>query len=325
MRRALVQIVVAAGLAASEQAPPAAVAAAQRADWPAAVAACAGAFDPGTSAPDFWSVYARAALGAGDLRLAGELVGRGMVRFPAQDDLRRLELSLLVQARRPDEAAAAARSWLRTHGEDVDAWQALAWAAHERHDDAGLSAALEAAVILRPDDAGLRTRLAHTLRRLGQPQAALAHYRQLIGAADHDLRLAAAACAGEAGDPRQGLDWLHGDDAAARLLAARLHVQAGDTAAARDDLERLIAAGEHDARILTWAGHLAEQAGDPARAEACWSQASLDPEADAAPLRLAELYRRTARPAEARAVLERRLSARPGDVAARAMLDALPR
>jgi tetratricopeptide (TPR) repeat protein len=309
--------------------------AAAREDWAEAVRLLAEHCDPATAPAPALVLFQQAALARGDLRLALLLDERSLARFPEDQGVRRSDLSLLVHAQRPAEAATAARALLRLAPTDGEAWRALAWAEQELGDHEGALAALEAAFIAAPDAAS-RRRLAEAQLGAGQPQAALINLKVLIGAAtdprqlDPALLALGARAAADSGETAQALAWLdtipdqaRGRDL--RLFAARLALKAGDPKAAGAALEPLLAAGELDPTVLMWAAAIAERAGDPTRGEALLRQAvaAAGEKAGLARLRLADLLVRRGRLEEARTVLREALSADPGDTQARAMLDAL--
>jgi uncharacterized protein HemY len=144
--------------------------------------------------------------------------------------------------------------------------------------------------------------------------------------------LTASRAAAESGDLAQGRAWLDAvpeakRTRALRLQAARLAIQANDANAARAALDALIALGEQDASVLTWAGSLAEGGGDTARAEALYLKASGadNPAASAASLRLVALYLKQERIEDARNTLATHLAKRPDDQQARALQAQLER
>jgi tetratricopeptide (TPR) repeat protein len=304
-------------------------------DWNEAVRLLAEHCDPATSPVPALVLYEQAALARGDLRLAEVLDERALARFPDDEGARRCDLALLTRAGRAADAAAAAQRLLKLSPRDAEAWRALAWAEQELGDHDGALAALEAAFIVAPDPAS-RRRLAEAQLGAGQPQAALANFRVLVGAAadphalDPALLAIAARAAADSGETAQALAWLDAVPEAARtrelrLFAARLSLKAGDAKAAATALEPLLAAGDLDPAVLMWAAAIAERDGDPVRAEALLRQAvaASGDRVGLARLRLADLLARRGRLEEARAALREQLGADPGDRQARAMLDAL--
>lgn len=305
--------------------------AAARDDWHAASRAVAAAFEPGRSDRGLVIFLAQAAQRAGDWRLATLAAQEGILRFPDDDALRRVELSVLANAGRGEDARQAVLALLARNPDDVELWNHLAWAAHATGREDESLAAREAALAVRPDDRILRRRLAEAQLGRGLPQAALATVAPLLGerpdhAALSDAGLMQLACraASDAGEPARARAWLAAVPEAARnrdlrLLDARLAVQAGDPAAAAAALEALIALGEGDPGVLTWAASLAEQRGDAARAEALLLRAIAAEGGAAASLRLAALYIRQDRRDEAAGILATHLAKHPEDAQARAL------
>lgn len=134
-------------------------------------------------------LYARAAFEQGDLRLATLLTERGLVRFPDDLPLRRLDVALLLQRRAYPAAMEAALAVLVQVPEDPLAWRQLA-AAADRVRAAGSGdevavgpeatlqagplalAALEAAELVDPGDMQVRLRRAAALFERGAVDAA---------------------------------------------------------------------------------------------------------------------------------------------------------
>jgi uncharacterized protein HemY len=175
------------------------------------------------------------------------------------------------------------------------------------------------------------------------PQAAFATVKILVGQppltevlSDEALMITASRAAAEAGELQQGRAWLSAIPETKRtrplrLQAARLAIQAGDQQAAAAALDALIALGEQDATVLTWAGSLAEQRDDLARAETLYVKASsgenaaASAAASAASLRLVALYIKQKRLDDARVILATYLVKRPDDQQAKALQAQLDR
>lgn len=311
--------------------------AAAREDWPAAAAAAGAAIDPATADAGLLAFLATAGLRAGDWRLAEIAVHYGIMRYPRERSLRRIELAVLVNAGRHAAAREAVLALLDQEPGDAQLWRHLAWSAQEGGDADAAVAALEVALSVAPGDAATRRSLAQLQAGRGIPRAALDTLRPLLAEPAQtapDLLVLAARLAGEAGEPRAGLAWLAAvpaerRDRTQRLLAARLAIQAGETAEAAAALDAVIAGGERDPAVLAWAGSMAEARGEVARAEAFYLQASAGGGAAAGPaaLRLVALYLRQGRRDEARATLAAYRTVAPDDAQARALqarLDARP-
>lgn len=307
--------------------------AAAREDWSAASRAAAAAIDPGRSDRSLLVFLAQVALRAGDWRLATLAAQDGILRFPEDAALRRIELAVLVHAGRAEDARQAVLALLAQAPDDVELWQHLAWSAQQTGREDESLAAREAALTVRPADRALRRQLAEAQLARGLPQAALLTVAPLIGdppareaLADEGLMQVACRAAADGGELARARAWLaavsaEGRSRALRLLDARLAVRAGDEAAASAALDTLVAQGERDPAVLTWAAALAENRGEAARAEALFIQAVAVEGAgsSAAALRLATLYLKQERRDEAATVLAAHLAKHPEDVQARAL------
>jgi predicted Zn-dependent protease len=307
--------------------------AAAREDWPTASRAAAAAIDPGRSDRSLLIFLAQTALRAGDWRLATLAAQDGILRFPEDGSLRRIELAVLVHAGRAEDARQAVLALLAQAPDDADLWLHLAWSAQQTGREEEALAAREAALTVRPADRALRRQLAEAQLVHGLPQAALLTITPLVGEppsrevlADEPLILVACRAAADAGDLACARAWLAavpeaGRSRAVRLLDARLAVRAGDESAAGAALDTLVALGERDPAVLTWAAAMAEARGDLARAEALFIQAMAGEGAGqaAAALRLASLYLRQERRDEAATILATHLANHPEDAQARAL------
>ncbi|MGF1508226.1 MAG: tetratricopeptide repeat protein [Myxococcota bacterium] len=139
-------------------------------DWPGVIAALKDVVDVQRSSAPEIGLYARAAFEEGDLRLASVLVERGMLRFPDDVALRRLDIATLLKREAWGEASEAALGLLATNPDDALLWRQLA-AATERSDSALSMAALEAATLAAPEDARLALGLAGRLVEAGALEA----------------------------------------------------------------------------------------------------------------------------------------------------------
>jgi tetratricopeptide (TPR) repeat protein len=99
--------------------------------WAAAIDILRTFVDVDTSRAGELGLYARAAFEKGDLRLANVLVERGLIRFPTNLPLRRLDAALLLQRQAYGEAMEAALSVLAQAPSDALAWRQLAAAADQ--------------------------------------------------------------------------------------------------------------------------------------------------------------------------------------------------
>lgn len=278
-------------------------------------------------------LYAQCAYHGGDARLAAILVERGLLRYPSDNGFRRLDIALLIEAKRYEQAAAAARALLNTDASQPESWKLLAFAEQQDGHDAESRMALEAQWLLSPDDHALRRRLAEAEYSGGQYSAAVAHFRALIGdppSADAVLLEIGARAAAEAGDLIAARAWIDAIPAdkrtrSAALTAARLALKSKDLPAADAALAPLLEQGENEPSVLLWAGSIAEQRDHFDRAEALYRQAvtGSGEQAQLAALYLAKLLRQRNRTGEAVGVLNEHLQKFPADAHARELLKVL--
>jgi tetratricopeptide (TPR) repeat protein len=309
----------------------------QQQRWDDALEAFGAAADPRECDVGVLNAWAQTAWAAGDRRVASELVRTGLLRFPRERGFRQLDLALLLDGARWDEAVGVTRGLLADDSSNVSLWQQLAYALRESGRAREAREAIEAAWLANPDDPGLLLRHASAQLAADQPDGALVAIR---GWASNDRvpgnpqerqlletgARAASAC-GERALARRWLTAIPATDRTrnGRLMLAQLDAREGNRDAARATLHALIDDGESDPSVLMWTARLDEEAGDTASAEALLAIASAS-ETDTA--RLARLHRARllialARAAEARVVLEQLLARWPGDATARAMLATL--
>jgi tetratricopeptide (TPR) repeat protein len=310
-----------------------------RGDWKSAEEHCAQALSVEHATSGELEFYAQVATRAQDWRLASTLTQLGMMRYPAAAKFRQLEVVELLQSERCDEARQGLLALLGSDPADASHWRQLAWCDRTLKRDDEALAALELASLSAPTDVPSARALAEAQLGANLPLVALATVRPLIGeparaSALSDSRLIelGVRAAQAAGEVALGRSWLAAVPPAERtrsqqLLAARLAVQAGDAAAAGTVLAELIAAGEHDGAVLVWAGHLAEQGKDDARAEAFYAQAAAGdgPAAGNAALRLGSMYFRQQRWDEASGLVSTYLARHPEDHEAKRLLDLIDR
>lgn len=111
-------------------------------------------------------LYARAAYEAGDLRLASLLAERGLLRFPDDVTLRRIDVEVLIRREAWSDALEAAMGLLAMKPDDGLAWAQLAAAADRAAPELAVPA-LEAATLVAPERHGYALRLARKLYDLG--------------------------------------------------------------------------------------------------------------------------------------------------------------
>lgn len=313
--------------------------ASDRGDWKAAVGHCAQALNIDHATASELSYYAEAATRAHDWQLACTLVEQGLMRFPDATSFRQLDVSILYQSARYDEARQGLLTLLGTQPGDSAHWREVAWCDRQGKRDDEYLAALELASLSAPNDRQLARTLCEAQLAANMAETALAGLRDLIGdpvradaAADAKLMELGARAALATSDTALGRTWLAavpdaGRTRTQRILAARLAVQGGDAAGATAALDALIASGERDGAILVWAGHLAEQGKDAAKAESFYAQAASGdgPAAGNAAMRLGGLYYRQHRWNDATALLATYLSRHPDDLDAKHLQDLVDR
>ncbi len=296
--------------------------AAVRGEWAAAVAACSACLSPDTAAVLDLAFFIDCAARAGDSRLAANLVSHAIIRHPGETVFRRQELALLAAAERWEEARAAVLALLAATPVDADIWRTYAGAnAHGGSGNAETSRiALEAALLIQPDDRSTRRALAEAQLAAGQAPAALATLQPALAdpsTADPLLVELAARAAADADQRAVARTLLNAVPSAKRsraglLLAARLAAQDNDLAAADEAVALVLTQGEPDQTVIAWAGSLAERRGDAPRAEALYRQADAQA-CGMATVRLALLLQRLGRHDEAQLALARYRAAHPDD------------
>ncbi len=278
--------------------------AAEAEDWTTAAREGAAGLDLATADAVGFAFLAQVGLRSGDLRLASHAIQQGILRFPTDESLRDLDIALLASLDQPEELRAALRGRLSAKPANPDLWSHLAQAADGTHRSEEALAARELAWLADPANRERRRHLAEAQAAAGQVRPALVHWRALVatGATAEEWERAAHT-AEQAGEVAQARAWLANIPAPrprrVDLLAARLALAAQDPAEARAAFDRLLAAGDADPAVHLWAGHLAEQVGDTARAEACYRAAGDGP----ATIRLVGLLLRADRRDEARSLV----------------------
>lgn len=281
------------------------------------------------SAPEL-GLYARVAYELRDLRLASLLVERGILRFPADETFRRLDVAILLERGDLDEAYEAAWSFLTKNPQDALAWRQLAVVTERSKDTELRLATLEAAMLANDSDRRLRRSHMMAQFEAGHTGPALEMVDEMIarsGVTDVSLIELGVRIADDAGEIAKARKWLAKVPAGQRtealhLLDARMAVRSGEPGAASVALDRLIAAGKASATVFLWAGQLAEQTRDTARAEALYHQASdqAGPSGRLAVLYLARLLHKIDQPNRATQLLATYLAEHPDDTPARSLL-----
>ncbi|MCK6438949.1 MAG: tetratricopeptide repeat protein [Planctomycetes bacterium] len=302
--------------------------------WKDALALLAPVIDIRTADAGEISAYARAAYETGDFRLSALIVEQGMLRFPADMALRRLDLSLLNKQERFDEAQDAALALLRESPAESQLWNALAFAARETSNDERSLAAIEAAALLAPKDIVAQQRHISAQLEAGHVREALA---ACVAATGQDwasifdanpgfaeLCIAVAERAEALSLARVWIDSIPAGKRSAQILrlAARIALRANDVPAAEAALKSLIEAGAADANAYWLLGSLLEKSEALSDAEVYYRHARARGY-DLAALFLARLQHKLARTDDALRTLNEYIADHPADEQARAMLKLL--
>ncbi len=278
-------------------------------------------------------LYAHVAYENGDQRLATLLVQKGITRFPKDRALRKLDLALLIDDGRTQDAKSAAQSLLRTNPTDPILWRHLAAASQDEQDPALRLATLEAALLADPNNPSLFKRHLVEQMNAGHHHEALTRAKAKLSASkkvDATILEVAARAAEATGELDLARAWLGRIPAKKQrrsipLLEARIALAMNDAKGARRALQTLIDQGETSPSVFLWAGQVAEQMGNHADAEVQYRQAmGLEGErARLATLYLAKLLARIHQRERATHILASYLAKHPSDTSARALLATL--
>jgi len=307
---------------------------ARREQWPQAARLLGRFAATDACESDLLFLYAQVAQRLGDNRLCGLLTRKGIVRFPADKRFRRLDLAILFDEGEHAAAKRTVRRFLNASPADPALWKQLAFLSRETQQDADGLHALEAAVLCEPTSLAAHRQLLAAQLAAGdwltvaeRGQALLAG--PLAKPATGDVRvmelLITAADMGERDKLVGG--WLARVPVPRRtrsmhLAAARLALRQGKKDQARAALDRLIEAGETDASVFLWAGHIAETQEDWSAAETLYGQARRlsGRGTRLATLYLARLHARRGRLGRAAELLRQHLRTHPEDASARSLL-----
>lgn len=152
-----------------------------RGDWKAAENHCAQALSVERATSGELEFYAQVATRAQDWRLASTLAQLGMMRYPASTMFRKLEVVVLLQSERRDEARQALLALLADDPADASHWRQVAWCDRTLKRDDEALAALELASLSAPGDVPSARALAEAQLGANLPLVALATLRPLIG------------------------------------------------------------------------------------------------------------------------------------------------
>jgi predicted Zn-dependent protease len=279
-------------------------------------------------------MYTHCARQVEDGRLCELLVRKGVVRFPGDERFRRLDLAIMIDSDDDPGASKVIRLMLRKKPTDSGLWQQLAFVSARMERDSDRTAALEADLLCNPGDLARHRRFLGALLASGDWLTAVRHGESLLSggltkkAAADKVIMELLIRAADTGT-RDALceKWLalvpeKSHTRAMRIAATRTALRRGRTGSAREALDRLIEEGETDASVFLWAGHLAEQQNDLARAETLYGQARTlkGQSARSAELYLARLMFRNNRLSEAKRILGAYLNTYAEDSSARALL-----
>lgn len=298
---------------------------ATREDWSAVLAAAGTHLDRRRAPEAALLMAAQAARHDADAPLATTYAELAQVRFPTSPRPRRLLAALALE--REDLAAARAQlDWLLARdGDDPELWRQRAWAAA---DEAERRRLLELAMLAGDDSSDLRRAWIAALSNADHHAEALRQLERLdlTHPDDRDLALQVALAAGDDARAASILATIPTDERSIdhHRIAARIALAGDDPQAARAALHRLIRLGAADEAILLQAGRLAEEADEPATAEAHYRQAGAEGSTTAT-LYLARLLIAQDRREEARQLLADLAASHPELTIARQMLALLDR
>jgi len=306
---------------------------ARKEDWKKAVAILGEYLNTENCDADSLLFYCSTAIESKDPNLAGELVRRGMLRFPSDNRFRRARLVLAVTENDTETAARVATTLLRNDPADTDLWKQLAWSCNNSGKDKKFLAALEAVYLCNVSDFEVHRKFIAALLASGDWITAIEEGKKLLSgpnsrkvSSDPEI-MSLLVQAADTGEKDKLLEkWLGMVEMKKRtrlmhIAAAKLSLRRGKTAEARKSVERLIELGAPDASVYLWVGHLSEQDEDYDAAVVYYKQArKLQGGSGSGSLYLARLYYRTGREREAADILRQYLFEHPEDSAARAML-----
>lgn len=269
-----------------------------------------------------------------DRRLQSLLAAKGIARFPTDRTFKRIDLQNLLDSGSYPAARQSVLGMLADEPVNAELWGQLAFIQERSDRDTRKQSAIEAVLLCDPENLTNHRRFLAGQIGLGNFHAAIEHGQKLLGGpmrqeAIKDIPLLGLLihAADMIQDDRSLTTWLslapdNKQTRAMQLASAKLALRRGRTVHARQTLIRLIAAGETDPSVYLWAGHLAEQTGDPDRASVLYAQARkfTGSAADIATLYLARLHLGAKRYERATQLLREHLQAHPQDTYARAML-----
>ena len=303
----------------------------QRQEWEKAAEELGQSVNVDKEEADVLVLYAQVALELDDLRLARVLIQKGITRFPRDARFRRLDLSLQSRDADPPQARRSLLFLLREQPGDAELWGQLAAFSD---DSKRQRVALEASLLANPSDLERHRDFLSAHLAAGHWMTVIKRGKELLNGplaeqAKQDVEfvdlLVRAADVGERDELlAQWLGLLPEEKYtdAMRIAQARYALRKGEKEKAREVLGRLIELGGADASVFLWAGHLAEDAGDYARAQALYQQAGQQGSASGsiASLYLARMHLRQGRVEQSRQAVRNYLQSHPADTTARALL-----
>lgn len=276
------------------------------------------------------SIYCARSLG--DKRWQAVLLQTGILRFANDDELRLMDIEMLIEQQDWPQAQVAIGMALKHVENPARFWQLLAYVYQQNAETVQALAAYEAAMLLEP--ANKRLRLEHAQAQLvaGHIGEALKQFKLIMQQAQsQNVVEMAIQSAYAAGDIQQAATWLEkipieSRDQRLRALSLRFDHSLLDKKTFEKKVDDLLAKKAISAQLCLWLGSLAEQDQAFGRAELFYQLArekNLQKHDDAtqlASLYLARLWYRQKRSSEAVEILEQHLKSYPDDWQARRLL-----
>lgn len=303
----------------------------QRQEWAKAAEELGQSVDIDRAEADELALYAQTALELEDLRLARILIRNGITRFPRDSRFRRLDLALQSRDADPVQARRSLLFLLNEKPGDTELWGQLAAFSD---DSKRKRVALEASLLANPSDLERHRDFLSAHLSAGHWMMVIKRGKELMSGslanrARQDVELidllVRAADMGERDDLlAKWLNLVPEEEYtdAMRIAQARSSLRQGEQEKAREVLSRLIELGGADASVFLWAGHLAEEAEDYARAQALYNQASQQggTSGNVASLYLARMFLRQGRIEQSSRAVKDYLKSHPADSTARSLL-----
>ncbi len=272
-----------------------------------------------------------------DLRWAEAIIQRARLRFPHSKELRQLDIAVLMDTERWDEAQSAVQQALQSEPQEVRLWQYLAYIYQSLGKNDLALAASEAACLIDPQNESLRVQYIQAQLAAGHAKEAYQAVHVMVKPETVERRLlqlaAQAAYAVQAYDQaRAWLQRLHLVNEAPALSAAgeqamhslslRILAEQEDFAALDKQADAFVAAKLIDQQTLLWLAQQAEQRQLFARAEMFYQlvRQAEDKQSKIANLYLARLWYSQGRKQQAQDLLNQHLKQFPLDDSARRLM-----